>query len=169
MEKFGKNLQWTGRQLEYRFTLPWAAAGIAAGKWALDNEAALTRVRKVYGGLNKPISEVNAEVGALSKTFRVLSDMFGVNQKDVISIAAAWAQAGAAGAGLAKQTRLTIEAMILGEINQEDAVRGLIAIQAQYGLSADELKDALGVLNVVENETAIGTGELIAGFERGAG
>lgn len=169
MEKFGKNLQWTGRQLEYRFTLPLVAAGIAAGKFALDNEAAITRVRKVYGGINKPVSDVNAEVTALSKTFRVLSDMFGVNQKEVIEVAAAWAQAGSSGAGLAKQTRLTLEAMILGEIASEDATRGLIAIQAQYSLSAAGLKDALAVLNVVENETAISTGELISGFERSAG
>jgi hypothetical protein len=47
--KFGKNIQWSGRQIEYNFTLPIIIAGAAATKWAMDQEKAFTRVKKVYG------------------------------------------------------------------------------------------------------------------------
>src|SRR5436189_5363646 len=57
---FGKNLQWTGRQLEYRFTLPLVAAATAATKFALDNERALTQVRKVYGEVGGDAAVLNA-------------------------------------------------------------------------------------------------------------
>ena len=51
LEKFGKNVQWTGRQLEYNFTLPILLAAGASTKFALDNEKAMVNVRKVYGDL----------------------------------------------------------------------------------------------------------------------
>ena len=69
---FGKNLQWTGRQLEYSFTLPVLAAGGAATKWALDNERAMTSVRKVYGDFGMTIETRNREVASLAKTFELL-------------------------------------------------------------------------------------------------
>lgn len=169
LEKLGKDIQWTGRQLEYRFTLPIAAAGTAVTKWALDNEKATTQVRKVYGDLDMPMAQVNLEVDKLSKGMRVLSDMFGINQADVINMEAAWAQAGATGVALANATRLTIEASILGEMDQKTAAESLIAIQAQYGLSTLQLKDALATLNVVENQTAVGFSDLIVSMVRAGG
>src|SRR5690349_21293798 len=68
MEKFGKNLQWTGRQIEYNFTLPLVLAGGAATKWALDNEAAMTRVRKVYGDVTEDAGMLNRELTALGRS-----------------------------------------------------------------------------------------------------
>lgn len=159
--KFGKNLQWTGRQLEYRFTLPLVAAGAAATKFALDNERALTQVRKVYGEVGGNAATLNAEVDALAKAFELLSGMFGVNQAEVIGVAADWAAAGAAGAGLAKRTRATLEAMILGEMEATEATEALITVTQAYGLSSDDLTKALAIFNVVENETAVRMDDLI--------
>jgi hypothetical protein len=50
LERFGKNTQWVGRQIEYNFTLPIAIATGIASKWALENERASVRLQKVYGG-----------------------------------------------------------------------------------------------------------------------
>jgi hypothetical protein len=49
LRKWGSQVQWAGRQLQYNFTLPILLAGGAATKFALDNEKALVRVQKVYG------------------------------------------------------------------------------------------------------------------------
>lgn len=169
LERFGKNLQWTGRQLEFNFTLPLVLAGGAATKFALDNERAMVGVRKVYGDLEDDAAMLSAELNALAKSFELLSTRFGVHQAEVIEIASAWAQAGAAGVGLAKATRLTLEAMILGEMDSVRATEGVIAVQAAYRLSTDQLRDALGQLNIIENQTSISFSGLIDVITRAGG
>jgi TP901 family phage tail tape measure protein len=167
LEKFGKNLQWTGRQVEFRFTLPLVAAGLAATKFALDNERAMTNVRKVYGDLNTTSAETARDMKILKGIFESLSEIFGVQQKEVIDIAAAWAAAGAQGPALARATRNTLETMVLGEMDATEATQALITVQQQYGLSTKEVRGALAALNVVENESAIRLQDLIEGFVRG--
>lgn len=169
LDKFGKNLQWTGRQLEFNFTLPLLLAGAAATKWALDNEKASTRLRKVYGDLTTDTKTIKAETDALGRSFELLSNRFGVSQKEVIDIGASWAAAGAQGVAVANATRATLEAMILGEMDHETAVRSLIGIQAQYKLSTVELRNELANLNVIENETGIGFSDLIDVITRAGG
>lgn len=169
MVNFGKNTQWVGRQLEFRFTLPLIAAGYAATKFALDNERALTRVRKVYGDLDMPQKRVRREVNQLSHAFRALSDIFGFHQSEVIQIAAGWAQAGASGIALAKATRFTLETMVLGEMEAKEAAEGLITVMTQYGLTTKDLRLNLAYLNAVENQTAIGFADLIEVVQKSGG
>lgn len=169
LERYGKNLQWTGRQLEYNFTIPLVLAGAAATKFALDNERAGTRLQKVYGDTSAEFQRLSqTEIPALRKAFEALSNEFGVNQAEVVEIGAAWAAAGSSGAALAKQTRLTLQTMILGEMEHKEAVEALIAIQSQYGLSAKELQATLAALNITENETAINFADLVQVFTRAA-
>lgn len=167
--KFGKNVQWTGRQLEYSFTLPIVAAGAASTKWAFDNERALTSVRKVYGDFSMSQDQVNSDVNKLAKSFELLSDRYGINQREVIQVGAAWAQAGASGVGLARSVEATLKAMVVGELNATDATNGLIAIQSAYQLSSTQLADVMADLNAVENQTAISTGGLIDVITRAGG
>ncbi len=169
LERFGKNLQWTGRQLAFNFTLPIVAAGAAATKWAFDNERAMVRIQKVYGDSTTSSRIMRRETKALSEAFRALSDLFGITQSEVIGIGAAWAQAGSSGIAVAKQTRLTLEAMVLGEMEAEQATQALIATQAQWGVDTDKMRLILAQLNVVENETAVSMQDLIAVQQRAAG
>jgi TP901 family phage tail tape measure protein len=169
LDRFGSQMQWLGRQIEYNFTVPLAIAGGAATKFSLDNEAALTRVKKVYGDGTQSASEMNNEIKSLQKAFVALSNQFGINQADTINIAADWAAAGASGLALAKSVQLTMKTMVLGELEASDATKSLIAIQAQYGLSIKELADAIDILNMVENQTGISMSGLIDGFVRAAG
>ena len=92
VSKFGKNLQWTGRQIEYNFTLPLIIAAGYMTKWAMENEEALTRVKKVYGdqaaaqrywmrqGMTaneaqaKTTRVFTAEIEALDRAFQALSN-----------------------------------------------------------------------------------------------
>lgn len=169
LDKFGKNIQWTGRQLEYSFTLPLLIAGGAATKWALDNEAAMTQVRKVYGDTSDDIGMLNSELEALATSFELLSSRYGVLQSEVIEIGAAWAQTGAEGVAVAKATRLTLDAMILGEMDAIKAQQGVIAVQSAYRLNTDQLREALGQLNQVENNTSINFAGLIEVITRAGG
>jgi TP901 family phage tail tape measure protein len=169
IEKFGKNLQWTGRQLEFNFTLPLLLAGGAATKWALANEKAMTQVRKVYGDLGMSSGQVKKETDLLAHSFELLSNRFGVAQSKVIDIAAAWAAAGSSGVGLAKSVQNTLEVMNIGDMDAEKAVQSLITIQSLYKLNSDQLAQALGALNIIENETAIQFSGLIDVVSRAGG
>lgn len=174
--KAGKNFQWVGRQLTFNFTLPLVAAGVALFKANQNIEKSMTQVVKVYGDATFTTQRVKEETDALRVSFELLSTRFGVHQEEVIDIAAAWAQAGSAGRGLAENTRATLEAMILGEMDAQAATQGLIAIQATWGLSTmarvgevSELHEALALLNVVENQTGISFSGLVEVFERAGG
>lgn len=169
LDAFGSKVQWAGRQLEYNFTLPIVAAGAAAAKMALDNEAAMTRVSKVYGDATHDAAFYSAEISALKRNFETLSNAYGVNQAEVLNVAASWAAAGASGVALAKSVDLTMQTMILGEMSAAEATQALISIQAQYGFGVSELTKTIATLNMVENQTGISLQGLVQGFERSAG
>jgi len=189
MRKWGSQTQWAGRQLQYNFTLPIALAGVVATKFAMDNEKAFTRVKKVYGdtyaaarqfrkeneNLTQAMAEqkatriFTAELNALQDAFVAISNHYGVQQKEVLEVASAWAAAGASGRALAESVELTMKAMVLGDLESADATKALIAIQSQYQLNTQQLNATLAQLNAIENQTAITTGDLIDGFARTAG
>lgn len=189
MAKWGNQVQWTGRQISYNFTLPLAIAAGAATKWELANQKAFTQVQKVYGdttaaaeffmrtqkGLtqemaNQKATEVfNNELESLQKNFKALSNYYGVAQDEVIQVGAAWAAAGASGKDLAVAVDATMKAIILGDMDAAAATQALISIQSQYKLNSEELMKTLSQLNAVENQTGISMQGLIEGFERAAG
>lgn len=169
LTKYGNQLQWTGRQLQYNFTLPILLAGAAAAKFALDNEQAFTRISKVYGDAGMSADTMKNELNALRKAFVALSNHYGVHQKEVLNIAADWAAAGASGVALARGVEQTLRVMVLGEMDAAKATEALIAIQAQYNLSSSELIDTIAKLNIVENQTGISLQGLVEGFSRAAG
>lgn len=169
LDAFGSRVQWIGRQLEYNFTLPIVAAAAASYKLALANEQAFKRIEKVYGSAAHGADEYGLELDALQKNFVALSNRYGIHQKEVLEVAGAWAAAGASGVALAKSVDLTMQTMILGEMNAADATQALIAVQAQYGQNVGELTKTIAVLNMIENETGISLKGLIEGFSRAAG
>lgn len=169
LDSFGSKVQWAGRQLEYNFTLPILAAGGAAMKMALDNQAAMTRISKVYGDATHDATFYKKEIESLKGTFEQLSNTYGINQAEVLGIAASWAAAGASGIALAKSVDLTMQTMILGEMDAAEATKALISIQAQYGFGVADLTKTIATLNMVENQTGISLEGLVQGFERSAG
>ncbi len=190
LRKFGTQLQWSGRMLQYNFTAPLLLAGGAATHFALQQEKAMTRVQKVYGDvagatqyyikqgmdrqsarqavLNKETGVFAQELAALEKSFIAMSNRYGVAADEVMEVAGAWAAAGASGEDLARSVDTTMRAMILGELGAAEATEALIAIQAQYNLNSKELYATLAQLNAIENQTGIQTKGLIQGFSRAA-
>lgn len=184
-DKTASRIQWMGRQITYNFSMPLALAATAGIKMALDQEKAFTRLSKVYGDVTHqvemgsrydPTSVTAKELVALRSAFVTMSNYFGVAQEDVVTIGADWAQAGASGVALAKSVRLTLETMILGELDAKTATTGLIALQAQWGVSMDEagadaldLVKIIDILNQTENETTTSFPDLLEAFTRAAG
>lgn len=164
--KSASQFQWFSRQLMYNWGIPLIAAGTLATKWALETEAAMTKVAKVYGDLRMDPDQKKRELDSLAKYFEAVSNRYGMLQKDVIQIGADWAAAGAQAVGLAKATRLTIETMILGEMNAEEATKSLISIQEAWRVNAAGLQNTIAQLNIVENQTAVSMQGLIEGFIR---
>jgi TP901 family phage tail tape measure protein len=188
LSKFGNQLQWTGRMLQYNFTLPIVLAGAAATKFALDQEKAFTHVAKVYGDTHAAAAQFRKEMGlgqqaaenmansiktdeleALDRAFTALSNHYGVQKKEVNEIAGAWAAAGASGRDLAESVRATMDAMIIGDMKSADATKALISIQAQYNLSTSQLTETLAAFNSIENATGASMSDLIVGMEKAAG
>lgn len=167
--RYGKDLQWTGRQIEYNFTLPIMAAGKAGWDMAMSQERAFTRLKKVYGDVGDVTTDFTKDFNLLRRAARALSDTFGVHQDEVLEIEAAWAAAGAQGYALAKATQTTLQAMVLGEMEHEQATKSLIAVQAAYRLNSNQLQLALAQLNAIENETAANLPDLIEGIVRAGG
>lgn len=176
LDRTGQSLRRSGQQITFGFTIPFAIAGGAAMKWALDNERAMTMVEKVYGDYTYTAQRVKAETEELKRTFELMSSIFGVHQSDVIDIGAAWAATGLAGEDLANATRATLEAMMIGEMDAERTTAALISIMASWRLATDrnkegfsELTDALAILNSVENATGARFADLVDAFDRAGG
>lgn len=166
LQAFGKNLQWTGRQLEYAFTLPIVGAGVAAAKFALDAEAGATQLRKVYGLVGESASQTNTELKQLDTTVDLLSRRFGVQRAQVYDVAKAWAEAGMTGVGLARAVQNSLEASIIGSIDLEKATTGLIAVQSAYKLNTVEMRNALADLDLIQTQSGINFGGLIDVIQR---
>lgn len=169
ISRWGNQIQWAGRQLQYNFSLPIALAMGASTKFALENERALVRIQKVYGDGAHGADFYSKEIDALGEAFKRLSEKFGVSQSATLDIAAGWAAAGASGIALAKSTELTLQTMILGELEAVEATEALIAIQAQYGQNTEQLTKTIDTMNMVENQTGISMKGLIQGMQRSAG
>ena len=169
LARWGSQIQWAGRQLMFNFTLPIISAGVAITKWVLDQESAMTRLKKVYGDTASGAEDFARDVDGLSKAFRLLSEHYAVQQSQVTEIAADWAAAGATGGALARGVETTLKAMILGEMEAVEATKAVIAIQAQYGASSEGLMRIIEKLNMVENETATTFNDLVVAMSRSAG
>ncbi len=174
--KAGKNLQWLGRQMAYSFTLPVVLAGAALFQTTMEFEKSMTHLRKVYGSVEEDQAQLRRETDLLGESFRTMSTYFGVHVAEVAEIGGQWAAAGSAGRGLAENVKATLEAMILGDMEAEQATKSLIAIQAGWRLSTEKNEDgvseltmALARLNIIENETGIGFEDLIGVYERAGG
>ncbi|ADD80808.1 tape measure protein [Rhodococcus phage ReqiDocB7] len=197
MRALGAATTWSGKQISMFFTLPLAAAGAAAFKWQMDNEKAATHLAKVYDGLasdidsNLDMDGVQFNGSSLDKFFTALSEKMGQAKSDVIEIGAIWAQVGVKGSQLAAATRLTTEAMVLGDMDATQATDALVAIQAQYRLAfgdfekeAKAVQDAvannmpipefqtltsvLAQLNIIENQTGASMQDLVIAFSKTA-
>lgn len=181
LTKVGSRMQWAGRQMSLYFTAPTALAIGMGTKWILELQKEQTNLKKVYdAGLGDDINDANSKTAKqfeiLTGKIKELSNQTGTSQKDITEMAAAWAQAGKSGQELYNATELTNKAMIVGDINAQQAAEGMQAIGLQWQLSSTRMKDgvsemqgALQTLNLASNITQVSMQDLFIGMEKVGG
>lgn len=166
----GKNMQWTGRQMQNGFTMPLLLAAGAAAKFAYDIDAAMVRLTKVYGDTagasEKELSRVRE---ATTETAKRVAREFGIAGEETVAMAADFAAAGQQGEALQTATYQTSRIAMLGELERQQAMKATIAVQTVFGISSDQLAEKFNFLNAVENQTNTTLQDLVEAIPRVAG
>jgi TP901 family phage tail tape measure protein len=159
---FGKNTQWTGRQLTVGLTVPLVAFGNAAAKAFREADQELVRLTKVYGDVAGTSS---AELGKVRddvvQTAKEISQAMGVSFKETIGLAADIAATGKTGDELLGSVRETTRLAVLGEVDRQEAMKATLAIQSAFKSNTDELAESINFLNAVENQTSTTLNDLV--------
>jgi TP901 family phage tail tape measure protein len=152
----GKNTQWAGRQLTMGLTFPLTAIAGLASKTFIDLERQLVRLAKVYGDTGGTsagaIREIQDEVRVLA---RELGSLYGIKLEDTISLSADFAARGLTGKELTGAVRQTTRLQVLGDLDQDQAMKTTMALQTAFRLNTEKLTQAINFLNAVENQTAL--------------
>ena len=159
---FGKNTQWTGRQLTVGLTVPLVAFGNAAAKAFREADQELVRLTKVYGDVAGTSS---AELGKVRddvvQTAKEISQAMGVSFKETIGLAADIAATGKTGDELLGSVKETTRLAVLGEVDRQEAMKATLAIQSAFKSNTDELAESINFLNAVENQTSTTLNDLV--------
>jgi len=161
MGNFGKNMQWTGRQISMGLTLPILAFGAVSGKLAYDVDMQMTRIKKVYDTTAQDVkgrAEELADVQvAAYKTAGEAAAEYGQSMNDTLDVQAELAAVGVKGKDLQEQTLNVLRASTLGELDRQTSLQATIAMQNVFNQSAKETGDAFNYINSVENATSLST------------
>jgi TP901 family phage tail tape measure protein len=147
VQDWGKNTQWAGRQMMVGFTVPFAMAAVAAGKYAMDIDKALTRIEKVYDGSTKGLRE-EATSFAMGITRQL-----GQSVQSSLEIMGDLAAAGKQGQEMYDMTREAQRLSVLGDVDKEESIKAVISMQTIYGLNTQQLADSINYLNAVDAKT----------------
>lgn len=165
---WGKNMQWTGRQLTMGLTMPLALFGAQAAKIFNEVDKNLTRLAKVYGvGLAEPtnaaLASIRTEIIALSTE---LGKTLGISAAEVTDIAAQFAAAGLQSEQLVAATKQAARMVILGEADKQEAINATISLQTAYKLNTEELTEAVNFFNAAQAATSTNMADLINAIPR---
>ncbi len=165
MINFGKNTQWTGRQLMVGFTVPLTIFGAVAGKTFRELEKEAVNFKKVYGDAFTPPEEMQANLDAVKELAKEYTK-YGIAVKDTIGLAAEAAAAGAQNQELLDATTQATRLATLGQMEQNEALKTTISLQNAFKLSGDELAKSVNFLNMVENQTVVTLQDLSGAIPR---
>jgi TP901 family phage tail tape measure protein len=162
---FGKNTQWAGRQLMVGFTLPLAAFGSLAAKTFMEIEKAAIKFQKVYGDSFTTSEQTDKALKGI-EDLALSYTKYGIAVKDTIDLAADLAAAGYEGLRLNEAVIQTQRLAVLGEIDQQTAMKTTISLQNAFQISSKELGNTINFLNAVENQTVVSLQDLSAAIPR---
>jgi Phage-related minor tail protein len=168
---WGKNVQWAGRQLTVGLTVPIAAAAAGLADYANKVNKNLTMLQRVYGiggnyggqfqaGLpsKTQLEQVKQEVLGVAQA---MSKMYGTSAETTTSVAAQLAATGYTNQQLLSLTESTVKAMTLGDVQQTDALKAVVALQNVYKLSTTDVGNAMNFLSSAQASTSATMAELI--------
>lgn len=125
-------------------------------------EMGMTTIARVTEDVNFNFKGMRDELQQLGVTY---GDTWG----DVSDIAIKWAQAGYDQAETLELTKDSLLALNTAELNSEQATSGLIAIMAQWGLTAEDLLPVIDKINKVSDDYAVTSTDLVGGLQRSSG
>lgn len=127
-----------------------------------DVEMGMTTIARVTEDATFSFKGMRDELQQLGVTY---GDTWG----DVSDIAIRWAQAGYNMQDTLELTKDSLLALNTAELNSEQATSGMIAIMAQWGLTASELLPVIDKINKVADDFAITSTDLVSGLQRSSG
>ncbi len=127
-----------------------------------DVEMGMTQIARVIEDTNFSFAGMREELFKLGKEY-------GMTFDKIQDIALRWAQAGYNMHDTLELTRDSLLALNTAELDAEQATSGLIAIMAQWGLTADQLLPVIDKINKVADDFAITSEDLVAGLTRSGG
>ena len=156
---WGKNMQWSGRQIMVGFTMPIAILGGVATATFISMNKELTRLQKVYGSITlsgKALDDQNKKVAQQGMGVATeMANKYGQSGKETLSLMADIAAAGKEGNDLAIATKETTRLMVLGEVDKQKAFETTLSLQNAFKISSQELAGSIDFLNAVENQTSL--------------
>ena len=176
MLNFGKNVQWAGRQLTVGLTLPIAAAGAALGDMYYQFDKNIQMLERVYGmggaagqayskALPTPqqLTDIRNKIMDVSKA---MAETYGQSAKVTAEVAVGLAQAGYMGDQLVNLTKTATQAIVLGQTDQQSAIKATISLQTAYKLSIGETADAMNFFAAAHAATSTTMADLINAIPR---
>jgi hypothetical protein len=159
-----------GSQFERRAS--WFLAGSAffgsiatmrqAATTIAEVEMGMTQIARITEDATFNFTEMRDELLQLGKEY-------GMTWDKVQDISLRWAQAGYNVKDTMELTRASLLALNTAELNANYATQGLIAIMAQWGLTAGQLLPTIDKINKVADDFAVTSQDLVDGLNRSSG
>jgi TP901 family phage tail tape measure protein len=176
MVNWGKNTQWAGRQLTVGLTVPLAAAGTGLAIMFDQLDKSMRKLLAVYGvggaagGAFSNIVPSKQELDNIKRgvmdVAAQMADLYGQSAQATVGVAADLAAAGYTQQQLLDLTKTATTAMILGEADQQSAIKATIALQNTYRLSTTQTADALAFFSAAQAATSTTMKDLIDAVPR---
>ena len=119
--------------------------------------------------IGRVMEDATFSTETMRKELLQLGKDYGMVWSDVEDIAIRWAQAGYNMSDSLKLTEASLLALNTAELDARYATEGLIAIMAQWGLTADQLPDVIDKINKVADDYAVTSQDLVDGLNRSSG
>jgi TP901 family phage tail tape measure protein len=182
--EWGRGLQRTGFQITQGIGVPMAALAAVAGAAFYQVDKQLTGIAKVYDTTAKNVNNSQAEMAAQDRELNQLrqaslenaaqlAKKYGATVNDTLTAEQELAATGLKGAQLLKTTNEVQRIAILGELDQQAALKATISIQSIYQKEAEAsgdatkwLSDQFNFMNQVENQTSLTTQDMVDAFPK---
>lgn len=125
-------------------------------------EMGMTQIARVTEDATFNFAEARDELLALGV-------QYGATWERVQDIALRWVQAGYNWRDAVELTRASLLALNTAELDANYATQGLIAVMAQWGLTADQLLPTIDKINKVADDFAVTSQDLVDGLARSSG
>lgn len=165
--KQGSSYNVLGSQWERRAS--WFLAGSAFFGLIAGAREAVSTMKEVEMGMieiARITDDVTFNFDEMRDELLDLGVQYGQTFERVQDIAVKWSQAGYNVADTLELTRSSLLALNTAELNAEQATQGLIAIMAQWGLTAEDLLPTIDKINKTADSFAITSQDLVDGLNR---